>query len=42
MESALLGLVLDSSSILTAERRKQAAASYIEELLRLIAVHPFT
>jgi len=32
MESALLGLVLDSSAIITAERRKQPVSEFIESI----------
>jgi predicted nucleic acid-binding protein len=47
MESALLGLVLDSSAVMTAERKKQTVPGvcrreYIEELLILVPVHPVT
>jgi predicted nucleic acid-binding protein len=34
MESALLGLVLDSSSAIAAERRKESVADFIESILR--------
>jgi predicted nucleic acid-binding protein len=34
MESALLGLVLDSSAVIAAERRKEFIADFIESILR--------
>src|ERR1700693_2124289 len=40
MESALLGLVLDSSVLIAAERRKLTAAQAIEEIQKAIAEVP--
>jgi predicted nucleic acid-binding protein len=34
MESALLGLVLDSSTVIAAERRKESITDFIESILR--------
>ncbi|MCU1260626.1 MAG: hypothetical protein JWO80_3511, partial [Bryobacterales bacterium] len=34
MASALLGLVLDSSTAISAERRKQSVPDFIESILR--------
>ena len=34
MESPLLGLVLDSSAVISAERNRQAVPEFVEELLR--------
>ena len=34
MESALLGLVLDSSAVISAERKKQPIPKFIEAMLR--------
>jgi len=34
MESALLGLVLDSSAVISAERKKQPIPKFIEAILR--------
>src|SRR5437016_5119571 len=34
MESAFLGLVLDSSAVISAERRKQPIVEFIEAILR--------
>jgi predicted nucleic acid-binding protein len=34
MEPALLGLVLDSSTVIAAERRKESIADFIESILR--------
>lgn len=34
MESSLLGLVLDSSTVIAAERRKESIADFIESILR--------
>ena len=34
MESALLGLVLDSSAAIAAERRKESITDFIESILR--------
>jgi tRNA(fMet)-specific endonuclease VapC len=34
MASALMGLVLDSSTIITAERRKESVPDFIEKILR--------
>jgi hypothetical protein len=33
MESALLGLVLDSSAVIAAERRKESITDFIESIL---------
>ncbi len=35
MESALLGLVLDSSTVISAERNKQSIREFIEAILRM-------
>jgi tRNA(fMet)-specific endonuclease VapC len=40
MESALLGLVLDSSVLITAERRKLTAAETIESVIKTIGELP--
>jgi tRNA(fMet)-specific endonuclease VapC len=40
MESSLLGLVLDSSVLIAAERRKLTAAQAIEEVQRAVAEVP--
>ena len=34
MESALLGLVLDSSAVIAAERRKESITDFVESILR--------
>jgi predicted nucleic acid-binding protein len=40
MESAILGLVLDSSVLITAERRNRTAAQAVESVLRTIGEVP--
>jgi hypothetical protein len=34
MDSALLGLVLDSSTVIAAERRQESIADFVESILR--------